>query len=211
MNDRTLKTGTTTIGIKYKDGILLAADKQMTAGMQIIAHMSYEKIILVNDRVALTIAGSVSEVQLLTKVIRAQLKLEELRRGKHLSNKESANLLSNLVYGNARKMSMIPAIAGFLMAGVDKNGFNLYSVEPSGSVVEYDNFACDGSGMLFALGVLDAEYKAELTLEQAKQLAIKTINSAVRRDAFSGGGIDIVNISKNGTERIYTKLLDNSL
>lgn len=210
-NENRLKTGTTTIGLVYKDGVLLAADKKSTMGGRIVANNKEVKIILINDRIAVTTAGLVSDIQMLTKVLRAQVKLEELRRGKRLNAREALNLLSGLVYGNVRKLSTVQSVVGFLMASADENGVHLFDVGMDGSVTEYDSYATDGSGMMFAMGVLDADYKKHMNLEDAKKVAIKAINSAIQRDTASGSGIDIVTVTIKGTEKIYTKLLDTKL
>src|SRR3989344_4887028 len=94
------KTGTTTVGMVCKDGLVLAADKKMTLGGQIVSNKKFEKVFPINEDFAITIAGLVSDVQLLTKLIKAQVKLEELKKGKKIRTKEAANLLANLVYSN---------------------------------------------------------------------------------------------------------------
>src|SRR3989338_3649481 len=96
--DNLYKTGTTTLGIVCKDGIVLAADRRMTLGGQIVSSRDFQKAIIIDDSLALTVAGGVSDVQLLVKIIKAQLKLEEMRRGKKLPIHSAANLLANLVY-----------------------------------------------------------------------------------------------------------------
>ena len=83
-----LKTGTTTVGIVCKDGIILAADRRSTAGY--IAHKKFHKVIQIADNMAVTVAGTVSEVQLLAKLIKAELKLKDLQTGR-ISNSK-ANL-----------------------------------------------------------------------------------------------------------------------
>jgi proteasome beta subunit len=90
MTERQLKTGTTTIGIVYKDGVLLAADKKTTLGGQIVASTKSNKVTIINDRIAVTTSGLVSDIQLLRKLISAQIRLEELRRGKKLNAKEAS-------------------------------------------------------------------------------------------------------------------------
>ena len=204
------KTGTTTLGMVCKDGILLAADKKVTAG-NLVSSTKFDKVIIINDSIAITTAGLVSDVQLLTKLIRAQIKLDELRRNKKIKIKEAANLLANLVYNNVRKMSIIQGITGFLMAGVDNEGFYLYELGIDGSLNRFDDFVADGSGMMFALGVLESHYKQDLTVEQAKEVAIKAISASMMRDTASGGGIDIVTITKEGTKKVYSKVLQQKL
>ena len=120
------KTGTTTVGIVCKDAIVLAADRKMTLGGMIVSSKKFRKVITINDNFAMTVAGLVSDIQLLTKLIKAQIKLDELRKGKKIRVSEAANLLANLVYNNARKFSAIPGVTGFLFGGRDKEGFYLY-------------------------------------------------------------------------------------
>ncbi|MCC6056204.1 MAG: proteasome subunit beta, partial [Desulfurococcaceae archaeon] len=66
-----------------------------------------------------------------------------------------------------------------------------------GSVIE-DDYAAVGTGAPIAIGIIEAEYKKDLELDKAVDLAIKAIKSAISRDAVSGDGIDIIAISRNG-------------
>jgi len=209
-DNRFLKTGTTTLGIVCRDGIVLAADKKITMG-PIVSDLGFEKVVIINENLAVTIAGGVSDVQLLLKIIRGQIKVEELRRGKQLTIKESANLLSNLVYQNVRKMSSVQGITGFLIGGKDNNGYHLFILGPDGSLVLKDKYVCDGSGMEFAMGVLEAQFKLNMTIEEVKNLAISAINASIQRDTASGGGIDIVTITKDGTKKVHTEKIEGRL
>ena len=103
IQDKILKTGTTTIGIVCKDGVVLAADRRATLGGRIIVEKKTEKIVAINEDLAVTTAGSVSDVQLLIKLLKAQLKLMEVRRERKASIKESANLLGTMIYNNIRR------------------------------------------------------------------------------------------------------------
>ena len=105
METKMLKTGTTTLGIVCKDGVVLATDTRATAGHMIVDKRA-EKLHIINDNVAVTIAGSVSEAQLLIKLIIAELKLKEVRTKKIPTIKDSANLLGGLLYSTLRRMSM---------------------------------------------------------------------------------------------------------
>ncbi|MEM2422406.1 MAG: proteasome subunit beta, partial [Candidatus Bathyarchaeia archaeon] len=73
----------------------------------------------------------------------------------------------------------------------------LFALDPLGSVIE-DKYASVGTGAELAIGILEAEYKENLTIEEAKELVKKAIKAAVSRDAGSGNGIDILVITKNG-------------
>ncbi len=199
-----MKTGTTTVAIVAKDCIVLAADKRATAG-NFIAGKKVDKILPVAEKMALTTAGSVSDIQLLVKLIKAELSLRKLKNGRPNRVKEATNLVSGLVYNNIRRFTMIPGVVHFLFAGYDDTGVHLYDIYPDGSISEIDDFVASGSGGTFAFGVFDAQYKKDMTQEQAVELAIKAINSALQRDSASGDGLDVVLVNKHGVKKLMTK------
>ncbi len=203
----TLKTGTTTLGLVCSDGIVLGADKRATAGNLIVDNKA-EKIHEVADRMVVTIAGLVSDAQLLTKLIRAELKLKELRALQKPSVKEAANLLAGLVYQNIRKLSMIPGVAHFIIGGTDAEGNHLFDIFPDGSINEVDTFISSGSGSVIAYGVLETLYKKGMSTEEGVKLVVKAINAALQRDSASGGGIDVVVVSKDGVKRAVREELE---
>jgi proteasome beta subunit len=205
-----LKTGTTTVGIVCKDGIILAADRRATAGNLIVDKHTH-KVNIISDEVAVTIAGSVSEAQLLMKLIRAELKLKEVRTGKVATISESANLLGGLLYSSIRRMSMIPAIAHFLMAGRDKEGTHLYDLFPDGSVTKVRDYVSSGSGSVFAYGVLEAQYKAGMSIKEGMELVTTAVNAALQRDSYSGNGIEIAVITPENVKKVLVKELTYSL
>lgn len=201
-----LRTGTTTIGIVCKDGVVLAADKRATAG-NLIVDKRAEKVHIINDDVAVTIAGTVSDAQLLIKLIKAELKLKEVRTGKKATMKEAANLLGGLQYSNIRRMSMMPGIAHFLLGGRDKLGTHLYDLFPDGSVTKIRDYVSSGSGSVFAYGVLESQYKENMTTDDGVALAVKCINASLQRDTYSGNGIDVLVVKDSGLRKVIEKEL----
>lgn len=201
-----MKTGTTTLALNCKDGIVLAADKRATSGY-LVSYKKFDKIIFIDDNLAVTVAGTVSDVQLLAKYIRAELKLKSMRTSRENTVKEAANLLSTLVYNNIRKMSMIPGISHFIIGGKDSTGFHVYDLSPDGSIVEVEDYISSGSGSVMVFGVLETLYKKDLSISEGIKLAGKSINAAVQRDIASGNGIDIVTITKDGIKKVFTQEL----
>ena len=99
-----MKTGTTTLGLVCKNGLVLAADRRATAGY-FVAAKKVEKVLKITDDIAVTIAGTVSDIQLVVKLIKAELRLKQIKTGKVNTVKEAANLLAGIVYQNIRKFS----------------------------------------------------------------------------------------------------------
>ena len=199
-----MKTGTTTVGLVCKDGLVLAADKKATAGF-FIAVKNVDKIIKITNEIAITVAGTVSDIQLLAKLIKAELKLKEIRTGKINTVKEAVNLLGGIVYSNIRKFSVIPGISHFIVGGKDNSGFHIYDLSPDGSITDIDEFVSSGSGSPMVYGVLESQYKKDLLIKDGIKLAVKSVNAAVQRDAASGEGIDVITITKEGIKKVLSK------
>ena len=198
------KHGTTTIAMVCKDGIIMAADRRATAGY-LIANKKTTKVLPVSDHMEITTAGLVSDIQLFTKIIKAQIMLLKIRKGKEPTAKEAANLLANLAYSNIRRPSMIPGIVGFLFGGYDKSGFSLYEISFDGSIMDVEDYASDGSGSSVALGVLETLYKKDISLDEGKEIAIKALTAAMSRDVATGNGIDVITITPAGVDYVVAK------
>lgn len=194
--ENTLKTGTTTIGVVCKDCVILAADKRVTAGYMVV-DKNTNKIIPINKRFAITTAGNVSDNQLVTKLIKAQIALKETQTNRNATTKEIANMLSGMLYQLIRTPSMMPGVAHLLLSGFDKEA-SLYDIYPDGAITDIDEYVSSGSGSIFAIGVLESDYKKGMTQKEGIQVIKKAINASLKRDAMSGNGFDIAVIDKDG-------------
>lgn len=206
MDKNKLRKGTTTVGIVCKDGIVIAADKRATAGF--VVNKKADKIHKITDNMAVTMAGLVSDAQLLVKLIRAEVKLKDLQTLRPSTTKETANLLAGMLYSNLRKMSMVESIVAFLLAGSDHEGDHLYDLGIDGSLTKIDDYVSDGSGSVFAFGVLEALYKKNMSTDEGIKLAMKAINAATQRDVNSGNGIDVWIVNKDGAREVVHKDLN---
>lgn len=208
--EKELKTGTTTIGIVCKDGLILAADRRATAGY-LVVNKRAKKIYKITDAMALTTAGTVSDVQLLIKLIKAETALKKVRTGRVSTVKETANLLGGLIYSNIRKISLIPGISHFILAGTDKEGFHMYDLFADGSVTEVEDYNATGSGSVTAYGVMEALYKKDLAVKEGVKLAVKAVNAALQRDIASGDGMDVVTITSKGIDFVLEKEINSNI
>ncbi len=208
--EKQLKTGTTTLGLMCKDGIVLAADRRATAGY-FVAAKKVDKVLKITDDIAVTIAGTVSDIQLLIKLIKAELKLKHLKTGKVNTVKEATNLLAGIVYNNIRKFSLIPGITHFVVGGKDAEGFHLYDLSPDGSITDIDDYVSSGSGSLFVYGVLEGDYKKDINIKAGIDLALKGINTSIKRDIASGNGIIVFTITDKGVKKVLEKEIDANI
>lgn len=198
-----LKTGTTILGIVCKDGVVMAADRQVTAG-NIVIIKNTPKVVKINDYLVSSWTGGAADAQRLGKLIAAELKLKELRARSRPSVKQSANLLSTITYAQVRQPSMIPSIVGSLIGGFNEDGSTeLYTIEPAGGIYRVEEYDANfGSGMPYVLGLLERQYKKGLSVKEGVELAKEAIKSSTQRDIGSGYGIDVFAITKDGIKKV---------
>lgn len=206
INDSILKSNTSLVGIVCKDGVVMGGDRRATAG-NIVMSKEARKVVPINEYLLASWTGGVADAQLTHKLIAAELRLKELSTKVRPSVKEAANLLAMMIYRNIRSMSMIPSIVGMLVGGVNSNGkTELYTIEPAGSVVEVKDYDANfSSGMPYILGLLERQYKKDLSVKEGVELAKEALKSSTQRDIGSGNGIDIFTITKDGIKQVVSE------
>ncbi|MEM0458166.1 MAG: archaeal proteasome endopeptidase complex subunit beta [Sulfolobales archaeon] len=188
--------GTTTIGLVGRDYVVLAADKRASAGTY-VAHRNVRKIEIINERSALTISGLVADAQILAHYLRTEDNLYYLRTGKRMSIKAMASLLSLLL----NESKYFPYIVQLLLGGIDERP-RLFQINIFGDLTE-EKYVATGSGSPIAIGVLENGYSEDLELDKAVELAREAVTSAIKRDVFTGEGVDVVAITRSGVKDFY--------
>ncbi|MDO8517125.1 MAG: hypothetical protein Q7S33_03275 [Nanoarchaeota archaeon] len=199
-----LKTGTSLVGIVCKDGVVMAGDRKTTAGGSIVMNKNTQKVVALNDYIVVSGTGVASDIELLRKLIKAEIRLKELKDKKRPSVKDVANLIAMLSYRNIRQPSMIMFMAGIMLGGINDDGSTeLYSIEPAGSAMKVEDFDANfSSGMPYILGLLERQYKPNMSVQEGVDLAIEAIKSSSERDTASGFGIDVILITKDGIKQV---------
>ncbi|MDO8842163.1 MAG: archaeal proteasome endopeptidase complex subunit beta [Methanocalculus sp.] len=187
--------GTTTIGIVFSDGVVLATEKRATMGYM-IASKQAKKIYQITDTIGLTTAGGVGDAQQLARLMSVEANLYQIRRRYNISVGATATLLSNYLNQNR----YFPYYVQLLVGGVDETGPSVYSVDAMGGATREDDFVATGSGSPMAFGVLEDRFKSGLSESEAIELAVRALKSAMRRDAGSGEGFQLAVITKERFE-----------
>jgi len=203
LSNSILKTGTSLVGIVCKDGIVMASDRQVTGGRSLVLNKDFQKTNPVNDYLVVSWAGMVSGAQRLSKLIAAELKLKELRSKSRPTIKKAANLVATIAYSGIRQPSMVPDIVDTFVGGFNEDGScELYSVGADGSLIQIKNYIADGSGMVYILGLLERQFKSGISVKEGVELAVESIKSSTQRDVYSGHGIDVFTITKDGIKKV---------
>jgi proteasome beta subunit len=200
------KTGTTTIGLTTEEGVILAADRRASMGR--LASSKYaKKIYELDERIGLTIAGSVGDAQKIVRMMRSQLKLHKLET-KELTVKGAGTLLANILHNH----KMMPFFNQFVLGGLDdENNGVLYDLDPAGGLMKHEKFTATGSGSQMAYGVLEDSFEEDLDHETGKKLATRAVEAAMERDTASGNGIMVAEITEDGFEVLEEKEVESKL
>ena len=190
--------GTTTLGFKFKDGIILAVDSRASMGT-FDSSETVRKVIEINDHMLGTMAGGAADCQFWEENLARIVALYELNTGEKLSIAGASNLFSNMLYGyKGYGLSL-----GTMIAGSDDKGTHLYYCDNDGIRLAGDKFAV-GSGGTYAYGILDTYYRYDLSIEEAVTLGKRDISEATYMDSASGGVVRVYHVHSKG----WTKLVE---
>jgi proteasome beta subunit len=184
--------GTTTVGLVFDNGVILATEKRATMG-SMIASKRAKKVYQVADRIGMTTAGGVGDAQQLARILTVECNLYQIRRSRPITVGAASTLLSNYLNQNR----YFPYYVQLLVGGVDEKGASVYSVDAMGGATREDDIVSTGSGSPMAYGVLEDRFHENMTEDEAIDLAVRSLKSAMKRDSASGEGIQVVVITKD--------------
>jgi len=192
------KTGTTTVGLTVKGGVVFATDTRVTSGYY-IAHRKGKKLFPLADHIAITIAGRVADAQSMIDLLRANINYYQLSNNSIMSVGAASRLASNVFFQNRPS----PLVAQVIIGGVDSLGSHLFNIDYTGTMTE-EKIISTGSGSPVAYGTIESEYREDLEMTEAIALAAEAVATAIRRNAGTGDGIDIAVIERDMKYRELT-------
>jgi proteasome beta subunit len=195
-----LPTGATVVGIKCTDGAVVATDSLISWGTLVLSDAGV-KAFKLTDNIVLASAGLTSDYQMLVNRLKAQIKLYELNEKKDISVRALSKMISNTLY--SRRMA--PLYVQTIIVGSDDEGPSLYTLDMGGSLIP-DNYTATGTGTSTAFGVLENDYKEDLTVKQAEEIAVRAVRAGISRDVQSGGKIHVMSVTNEG---VSERVVDN--
>jgi len=194
---KAVKTGTTIVGLVYKDGVVLGADTRSTSG-DLVADKNCEKIHFIQPNMYCAGAGTAADLDMSTKMMSSQLELHRLNTGRQVQVKTANTMFSQFLFRYQGHVG-----AALILGGVDKHGPSLYSIAPHGSTSK-GPFQVMGSGSLAAMSVIETQWKPNMEMEEAKQLVRDAIRAGIFNDPYSGSNVDLCVINKDGANMLRT-------
>ncbi len=167
-----VKRGTTTVGLKYTNGVVLIVDKRISSSL--VEPDSIEKIFQIDEHIGCATSGLVADARALVEKTRLDAQMNEITYDEKISIKTIVKQICDFKqaytqYGGAR-----PFGTTLLIAGVDKAGPQLFATDPSGAFMEYKANS-EGEGRSDAMAYFEEKYKENMTLEEAIDMGIKAI------------------------------------
>lgn len=194
-------TGNTVIGLRYKDGIIIACDTNLCYGSCLTKAESYDKIKVLNNRTFIGYSGEFSDMQETNRI------LDEMIQEDNLSTNYNGNFgpielghyLSSLHYYQRNKMN--PLLNAIVCGGIDFNGdIILYNIDSFGTLLKGDYFATH-MGSYFSCAIFRNEYPKnykDLTKEKALEIISKCFEVLFYRHKSAGDQIQYTIMEKNG-------------
>jgi 20S proteasome subunit beta 2 len=187
-----MKTGTTIVGMVYKDGVVLRADTRATSDTE-VAEKNCEKIHYIAPNLYCCGAGTAADTEKITDLIASQLEL--LRMNTHSSSRviTACTILKRRLYRYQGNIS-----AALILGGCDINGPAVYQIHPHGSTAKL-SYTTMGSGSLAAMAVFESSWHEDMTEAEAVKMVQRSIGAGIFNDLGSGSNCDICIMRTDGT------------
>ncbi len=196
-----VKMGSTTIGIKFKDGVALVIDKKVRS--RLIEPKSIEKIYIVDDHIGAASSGLMADARILVDYARVTAQVEKVTYNEMIKVESLVKKISDYVQQYTQYGGVRPFGTSLLIAGIDDSDIYLFETEPSGAFTGY-KATCIGKGRDTIMAFFEKEYQDNLSMEDSIVLALKALKM-VSEDQSQPLNVEIGVITKGKKFRIMSQ------
>lgn len=195
-----VKRGTTSIGIKCSEGIVLAVDKRTTSNL--VETTSIEKIFKIDEHIGAATSGLVADARALVERARVEAQINKITYSEPIRVDSLSKKLCDMLQMYTQNGGVRPFGSALIIGGVYDGSCKLFETDPSGALIEYKATAI-GSGRSAAMDIFEDQYKDDMNLNDAIKLALTAINEATEHET-TANNVEIAVIKCD--EEVYTKL-----
>jgi proteasome alpha subunit len=170
-----VKRGTTTIGLKFKDGVVLIVDKRISS--RLMEPKSIEKIFQIDEYIGCATSGLVADARILVDQARQTAQVHKVTYDENIGLESLVKRICDYKQNYTQYGGVRPFGTALLMAGVDDYGFHLFETDPSGALVSYKAGSI-GSGRATVMELFEKEYQEGMKFEDALQLGLRALAAA---------------------------------
>jgi proteasome alpha subunit len=172
-----VKRGTTSLGIRYKDGVVLAVDKRITS--RLVEAESIEKIFQIDENIGASTSGLVADARVLIDRARVEAQSHRVLYNEPIGIETLAKKICDHKQLYTQHGGVRPFGIGLLIAGVNERP-RLFETDPSGALIEY-KAAAIGSGRNAAMEIFEKRHKEDMDREEAIELALSVLSEVTER------------------------------
>ncbi len=174
-----VKRGTTTVGMKFKQGVVLIVDKRISS--RLIEPQSIDKIFTIDERIGCATSGLVADARVLVDRARIEAQINKITYGEAMSVDNLVKRLCDFKQTFTQYGGVRPFGTSLLIAGVDEYGRHLFETDPSGALMAYKAGSI-GSGRNAVISIFEDEYEEGMNLDKCVDLGFKALDRATDGD-----------------------------
>lgn len=175
-----VKRGTTTVGLKYENGIVLIIDKRITS--KLIEPHSIEKMFQIDDRIGCATSGLVADARVLVERARLICQINKIRYNENISIEMLVKEICDFKQTYTQYGGVRPFGIALLIAGVDEDGsIHLYETDPSGAMMAYTAGSI-GAGRNNVLAIFEERYREGMTRDEAITLGLEALKDSTESE-----------------------------
>jgi proteasome alpha subunit len=170
-----VKRGTTTVGLKYKDGVVLIIDKRISS--RLIEARSIDKIFQIDGHVGCATSGLVADARVLVDRARIEAQIHRITYNEQIPVEVLVKRICDFKQNYTQYGGVRPFGTALLVAGVDQQGTHLFETDPSGALMAYKAGSI-GAGRNTVMSVFEEKYEPNLNLDGAIALGMEALTKA---------------------------------
>ncbi|MBN1109216.1 MAG: archaeal proteasome endopeptidase complex subunit alpha, partial [Methanomassiliicoccales archaeon] len=183
-----VKRGTTTVGLKFKDGVVLIVDKRIAS--RLMEPKSIEKIFQIDDHIGCATSGLVADARILVDQARVLAQINKITYDERAAVEDLVKRICDYKQNYTQYGGVRPFGTALLVAGVDDMGEHLFETDPSGALVSYKAGSI-GAGRNVVMEVFEEEYQEGMPMEEAVALGLKALKKATEEEKLNPKAVEI--------------------
>jgi len=202
-----IKLGSTAIGIKTSEGVLLCVEKRITSPL--MESSSVVKIVEIDAHLGCAMSGLTADARTMIDHARVEAQNHWFTYNENIKVESLTQSVCDLALrfgegssGNGERVMSRPFGVSLLIGGHDEKGLQLYHTDPTGTFFEYDAKAI-GAGSEGAQNALQEAYHKSLTLEEAEVLGLTTLKQ-VMKEKVNDHNVEVASVTVDGGFRVYS-------
>jgi proteasome alpha subunit len=183
-----VKRGTTTVGLKFKDGVVLIVDKRIAS--RLMEPKSIEKIFKIDHHIGCATSGLVADARILVDQARVIAQVNKITYDENMGVEELVKRICDYKQNYTQYGGVRPFGTALLVAGVDELGEHLFETDPSGALVSYKAGSI-GAGRNVVMEVFEEQYAEGMAMVDAVELGLRALKKATEEEKLNPKAVEI--------------------